>query len=141
MTERQNERSTSCIDDEISESMSMPDPFRSQAALLRTIPAMTVDDLGHSLTFFTKLGFQIHHREARFTIVKRDATESVFISLHQVHQTRERCVLFDCTVKSGALRLENSIKAGEHLCIQSKAKDRLPQPFVTGIVHLMQGKQ
>ena len=43
--------------------------------------------------------------------------------------------------KSGALCLEDAIKAGEHLCIQSRAEDRLPQPFVPRIVHLVQGKQ
>jgi hypothetical protein len=50
-------------------------------------------------------------------------------------------MLFDCPVKSETSCLKDAIKAGEHLCIQFKAEDRLPQPFVPGIVHLVQGKQ
>jgi hypothetical protein len=50
-------------------------------------------------------------------------------------------MLFACPVKSGAVCLEEAIKAGEHLCVQSKVQDRLPQPFVSGIVHLVQGKE
>ncbi len=45
--------------------------------------------------------------------------------LHHVHQALQRCVLFDRPLKSGAFRLEEALKAGEHLCIQSKAEDRL----------------
>jgi len=56
----------------------MQDTFKSQSTFLRTIPVMTVNDLHRSLAFFTQLGFQVHHQEAGFAIVKRDAIEVHF---------------------------------------------------------------
>ena len=36
------------------------------------------------------------------------------VLLHQVHQAQERCMLFTCPLKCGALRLEEATKAGEN---------------------------
>ncbi len=43
--------------------MSTQGPFKSQSTFLRTVPVMTANDLDRSLTFFTHLGFQLHHQE------------------------------------------------------------------------------
>ncbi len=58
--------------------MSIQDTFKSQSTLLRAIPVMTVNDIDRSLTFFSHLGFQVHHLEGGFAIIKRDAIEVHF---------------------------------------------------------------
>src|SRR5262245_33327598 len=63
------------------------------------------------------------------------------VLLYLIHQSAQRRNLFHGIFRDVSPCSPEAIKPGQDLCLQSKADDRLAQPFITGKAHIMQRKQ